>query len=336
MKFIPSLVLTISMLLFFTSCAPRQSNNDSSEKSSAIPETDPSSAQETLSIYSPAESSDSSPSVSDVLPQQSSETAVFSLASSGVEGKLMKVGDTIGDWTLTDLKITYFKDTDNIRMVESVFSGEVILKGTISRSNLLEDGYDFLIAEEDQGSIPKYISPEATKDVDMFMLDIPENFGNKPRLEHGEQMKCNITINRYKFTFAYTMAPNSATLVRIEELPDTDIVTSGFTIVGYDDQPGDFKYKIDLTEEQQEEFQEFLEVGKWLPLAPENRPEHGLNCVLQALHNDRILFIFEFDSQNSIIKIDIDGSARTYWAPSQVAAESKSFMERLRGQLVRE
>lgn len=332
MKLMIPLSFIISVSLLFTCCAPRKSGDFSSGKPSSMDESGFSSTNEALSIDPRPQASHSASSAKNTLPAQSGESAVFSLASAGVEGKAMKVGDAIGGWTLADLDITYSKDTNSIKMLKALFSGQVTLKGAITRSNILDDSYDFLIAEEDQGKIPRYISPEGEKNVAMFLLDIPEDFKNKPKLEHGRQMNCRITIGSYKYIFAYMMAPDSAVLVSIEELPETAVDLTGFTVVGYDDEPGDLKYQIELTEEAQEELQALLEVDRWTPLSPENRPQHGLNCVLRAIDNDRVLSVFEFDAENCMIGIAAGGNMSTYWAPSQVAEKSKSFMERLRGQ----
>lgn len=147
------------------------------------------------------------------------ETAVFALGTQDSEEKTLQVDDTIGDWVLSDLKITYADSEPKIRALEASFTGEVTLNGTISRNGLVELGYDFLVAEQDVGKMPRYLSPvNENKGYFLFMLDIPDGIANTPTLEHGEKLDCKITISEYRFTFAYRTAPSGATVTKIELL----------------------------------------------------------------------------------------------------------------------
>lgn len=193
MKRILLLVITIVIALSVVACKDKNSGSQSASSYSS---------EETL-ISASSEPKDE-------------ETAVFQLGLKTTDKKTMKVGDTLGDWTLSDLEIGY-DEANKIQMLEALFKGKVTLKGTITRSSLMDVGYDFTVSEEDRSKMPHYISDEMEqKEEFMFMLTIPENIANAPSLQHGENQECNITISDYRFIFAYMTAPASATVEKID------------------------------------------------------------------------------------------------------------------------
>ena len=130
----------------------------------------------------------------------------------------MQTGDTLGAWTLADLQISYSED-NNIHILDALFTGEVTLTGTLSRS-ALENRFDFYVAKQDEAKMPCYIAPEmAPKDMIVFMPNISAELAAELALGEDEQRECQIVISDYRFIFAYTMAPASATLVSIEDMP---------------------------------------------------------------------------------------------------------------------
>ena len=193
MKKILLLVITIVIALSVVACTYKNSGSQSASSYSS---------EETL-ISASSEPKDE-------------ETAVFQLGLKTTDKKTMKVGDTLGDWTLSDLEIGY-DEVNKIQMLEALFKGKVTLKGTITRSSLMDVGYDFTVSEEDRAKMPHYISDEMEqKEEFIFMLTIPENIANAPSLQHGENQECNITISDYRFIFAYMTAPASATVEKID------------------------------------------------------------------------------------------------------------------------
>lgn len=149
---------------------------------------------------------------------QNDASAVFQLGLRGTEQKNMRAGDSIGGWILKDLQIAYFPD-QKIRMLEALFQGDVTLKGTVARSPLADDAYDFTVSEEDRAKMPHYISPEMTQqEALMFMLDIPDGIANAPSLSYGERLECAVTVSDYRFVFAYMSAPSGAAVTRIDVL----------------------------------------------------------------------------------------------------------------------
>jgi hypothetical protein len=143
------------------------------------------------------------------------ETAIFALGTDRQHESVMEVGDHIGDWTLSELRIQYHDEM--INMLEAVFVGEIVLNGKASRNPFLEYGYVFEVGEEDEYKMPYYVSPEApTPDRFTFMLDIPDSLADIIKVEFEEELECRITISEYRYVFAYMMAPPGATVVNIE------------------------------------------------------------------------------------------------------------------------
>jgi hypothetical protein len=143
--------------------------------------------------------------------------ADFALGEDPAAAKAMREGDRIGDWTLTNLQIDYSNGA--IHMLEANFQGNVTLNGTLSRSALVEYGFDFTASNEDEAKVPYYISPETGgEDRLMFMLNGTEELADFPSLEHGERLECNIRIRDYRYIFAHMTAPASATVADIEIL----------------------------------------------------------------------------------------------------------------------
>jgi hypothetical protein len=136
----------------------------------------------------------------------------------------MHVGDAIGEWTLANLEITYFGDDSpqagSIRVLTATFAGDVTLQGTLTRSNLVEDAFDFWVADEDGSKMPRYVSPEMAdyEDTFVFMLDIPENLTLAREPAFGEELPCRITVSAYHFVFGYMMAPAGVTVTDIQIL----------------------------------------------------------------------------------------------------------------------
>ena len=140
------------------------------------------------------------------------ETASFSLGYD-CDAQEMTVGDSIGNWTLANLQITYCDDW-RLNMLETFFEGDVTLAGTLSRSALMDDGFDFRVAIEDAGKMPCYVASEMTpKDEIWMMLDIPNTIADTLNIE--SEVECEIIISDYRFIFAYMMAPASATVVDV-------------------------------------------------------------------------------------------------------------------------
>jgi hypothetical protein len=152
-----------------------------------------------------------------------SATASFALGLAGGDVLSMRVGDAIGDWTLADLEITYFSEDSlyagDISVLTATFAGDVTLTGTLTRSNLVEDAFDFWVADEDEGKMPRYVSPEmAEKDYFVFMIAIPENLALAQEPDFGEEFPCQITVSAYHFVFGHMMAPAGVTITDIQIL----------------------------------------------------------------------------------------------------------------------
>lgn len=146
------------------------------------------------------------------------QQAVFALGPDG-EKKTLTVGNTIGDWTLADLQINTQPNTGEINTLEAKFTGEVTLRGSVTRSVLVDLGFDFTVSDEDRSKMPYYISPEAPrKDTFSFMLKDAQKLTDLLNLSHEEKKECQITISSYCFIFAYTMAPATAEVVTLNLL----------------------------------------------------------------------------------------------------------------------
>lgn len=196
------IIFAIFITLSLTACS------NSKDASSSNPNT-----QSSSSISAPSQDENNKEDISDKEDIKDMETAVFQLGKDNSTQKTMKVGDEIGEWALSNLDISYDSDK-SVNMLEAVFTGEVKLSGTITRSALAENGYDFTVSNEDFSKIPVYTSSE--RDATSFMLDIPEGITNSPQLKHGETLNCTITVNDYRLNFAYMSAPNFATVVKID------------------------------------------------------------------------------------------------------------------------
>jgi len=210
MKKIFSLLMAATLLLSIAACSRDTGASSQTDSSIQEPISQSSAADETLP------SSNAVPETS-TDQMQNTQTAVFALGPAGQEEKTMRVGDSIGEWTLEDLEIEQEGESD-IEMLEALFGGEVTLKGAISRSGLVEDGFDFRVAEEDKAKMPYYVSPDMVqKDEVWFMLNLPDDIADALVIEDGGQIDCTITVSDYRFIFAYMMAPASATVISIEQ-----------------------------------------------------------------------------------------------------------------------
>ena len=206
-------------------CSPRSDGVSSeSEAITSVPSQAHQSSVETLAPSSEL------PTAQPSAPENT-ETATFALLDDAKSETLMSVGDRIGDWTLADLQIQRGND-NNINRVNAFFNGEVILQGTLSRSVLIEDGFDFRVAKGDEGKMPCYIAPDATRyGGAIFMLNIPESMTATLKLEHGEKKIYTIAVSDYQYYFAYSMAPPGATVISMEDMPDAQ--RSYEKLVGY-------------------------------------------------------------------------------------------------------
>ncbi len=150
-------------------------------------------------------------------------TALFSLNPDGQNAQTMRAGDTLGDWTMTDLLV---RGEDGYDLhIEADFEGNVTLRGKISRSYLAEDSYDFTVSEEDAAKIPHYVSNGTVDERDrIFGLGFGENAEALAALSKmnlgnpGEDERdCIITISSYHFIRAPMMAYPTAKVVEIKE-----------------------------------------------------------------------------------------------------------------------
>ena len=221
------LIISLLCCVVLAGCSPRSDGASSeSEATSSIASQLP---QPSSSSESPAPSSE--PTAAQPSEPDNTETATFALGDDAQSEMLMSVGDHIGDWTLADLQIQRDND-NNINRVNALFNGEVALQGTLSRSVLLEDGFDFRVAKGDGYKMPCYISPDAARyNGTAFMLNIPENIAATLALEHGEKKIYTITVSDYQYYFAYSMAPAGATVVSMEDMPDAQL--SYEKLIGY-------------------------------------------------------------------------------------------------------
>lgn len=207
-KRIFALVMVLACLTL-AACSNRETPN-SSEPVPVQPESTPSSvaaSEESVSVSSESEDAQAD--------DENTETAVFAVGADLQDEKTMQVGDTIGEWTLADLKIQYHDE--KIARVNALFEGNVTMKGTISRNVFVDYSFDFMASKEDTAKIPHYIDSEMDYgDRFMFMLNFSDALDETVKLEHGEEMDCEITISDYRFIFAYMMAPDNATVVDIK------------------------------------------------------------------------------------------------------------------------
>lgn len=105
---------------------------------------------------------------------------------------------------------------------------------------------------------------------------------------------------------------------------------SSFTTVGYDYEPGDFKYKFELSQAQQKEYLTLLQAGRWFD--PGELPARGYTPVLDAANSEGwYLTVGYWDEENTIIGLfNNDESERYfYFAPIEVQADARKFRERL-------
>lgn len=209
MKKLLLLALILAMILSLSACQNREAPDNISSTAS-------SNASSSESVSSSSEEPPESK------PEENAETAIFQLTNDEAIRKAIKVGDKLGEWTLSELIIDYDK-AQKIHMLEANFSGEVALKGKITRNALVEVGYDFTVSDEDIAKMVQYVPPEAVNDNSselqanmMFMLNIPEGLEDSPKLEFDEELPCTITISEYRYIFAYMMAPSSATVTKID------------------------------------------------------------------------------------------------------------------------
>lgn len=189
----------------------------SSRNTPSQPDIPSASASEPVGSTATPEVSSEPPEASS-LPEESSEadtieTAAFALGNAGDPHEIAE-GDSIGDWTLADLKITYMDD-GSLTKLSALFEGNITLKGTIAPSVFTENRFDFRVAAADKGKMPCYIAPDETpKDEIWIALNIPDTIADTLNIE-GE-VECEITVSDYRFVFAYMMAPASATVVDVD------------------------------------------------------------------------------------------------------------------------
>lgn len=115
--------------------------------------------------------------------------------------------------------------------------------------------------------------------------------------------------------------------------PEPAVDLTDFTAVGYDFEPGDFKYQFELTKEQKAEFGAMMQPETWAAAAQEELPEYGLNCVLSAKSSTAFLYVTPWGEGNTaiikIVPIDAagDGSDSVfYFAPPEVGDAAAEFM----------
>lgn len=211
------MVITALCLIVFTACAQRGSMNGdapASESQSTEPLSQPEPEPPILATEGVPSTDNSAPE------EELNDTAEadFSLSFDGQGAKTMRISDTLGDWTLSDLQISRYSDDEAISMVRATFVGDVTLRGTVTRNCLMEEeGYDFTVAKEDESKMPHYIPLDMdSKDETSFIMEFSEELGNPVSLNGEESLDCTITLSDYRFIFAYMMAPASATVVGME------------------------------------------------------------------------------------------------------------------------
>ncbi len=107
-----------------------------------------------------------------------------------------------------------------------------------------------------------------------------------------------------------------------------------FTIVGFDNEPGDFAIQYTMTTAQQNDFEDLFEWLLWGDVDEfDSLPEYGLECVLQAkTTGEDYLYIYPWPEQNvTIIKtIDDDGDIGYHIAQASLATSAAAFMEQFK------
>ena len=108
--------------------------------------------------------------------------------------------------------------------------------------------------------------------------------------------------------------------------------TEDFVVAGFSkDGPGDFGYKALLTEEEQKNLSDLLELESWEEAQP---PEHGLTDVLSLSDEAEERFLIVYDGQDLGTLVDLretsTGKTWLFSAPSQVCSDAKALAESLR------
>ncbi|MFI3141059.1 MAG: PepSY domain-containing protein [Clostridia bacterium] len=107
-----------------------------------------------------------------------------------------------------------------------------------------------------------------------------------------------------------------------------------FTIVGFDNEPGDFSIQYTMTAAQQDDFEDLFDWLDWGDIDDFGTlPEYGLDCVLQAkTTGEDYLYIYPWTDQNvTIIKtIDDDGDVGYHIAEASLATSAAAFMEQFK------
>jgi hypothetical protein len=220
-KFCCCVLTLVFAVASFAGCAAR--NTAPGESEPTMPSSSQEESQPAVSAVEPetpsiAEESDKSE------PSPNPETVSFALGLAGGEVLSMHVGDAIGGWTLADLEITYFGEDSlyagDVSVLTATFAGDVTLQGSLTRSNFVEDAFDFWVTDEDGSKMPRYVSPEMADDEGsfVFMVDIPENLALAQEPDFGEELSCQITVSEYRFVFGHMMAPAGVTITDIQIL----------------------------------------------------------------------------------------------------------------------
>ena len=148
------------------------------------------------------------------------ETLSFRLGYYSNEILKLAVGDSIGDWVLEELDVSYTSDgiRKNYDSISATFSGTVTLEGLISLHPYSGAGYYFSIRNsEGLDKIPKIAEENIETFIETFRIGLPE-VENLPELKENESFPCYITIDSYTANYAATEAMHSANVVKIEPI----------------------------------------------------------------------------------------------------------------------
>lgn len=148
------------------------------------------------------------------------ETLSFCLGYNSTEILKLAVGDSIGDWVLEELDVSYTSDgiRKNYDSISATFSGTVTLEGLITVNPYAGAGYNFRIRNSDGlDKIPKIAEENIETFIETFRIGLPE-VENLPELKENESFPCYITIDSYTANYAATEAMHSANVVKIEPI----------------------------------------------------------------------------------------------------------------------
>ncbi len=160
------------------------------------------------------------PQPSDEPKEESDPAAAFILGSGGSE-KILKKGESLGDWVLEELAVQYFEN-GKVSDITGKFSGEATVDGFIKKNELLENAYTFSADIYEREKLPYLVSPEGICDGSEFIIDIPETAADFPELRYGEELYCRVTVKGFSFDFGYRTSADGLDVTDIELLSEIE------------------------------------------------------------------------------------------------------------------